>query len=217
MASLPSGFPRLYSWGLAAGSLWRQPLGSPWVTPVPMLSEPCWREMGQALAVAPSVFSFGPLASGTGQWCARAGRGAGPRGWHGTGLGCQRGEWRRREEGTMPGAWVWQLPPEETQGCPRMSWRLVTCQGWVNWERNLGNSEEGQGARPGPFAEAGTDPQGSLRRSQPQPAGSGSPVVPPHGSRRGSGGHGGAWRRAPETAVPDGAQAFSDHRRKARR
>lgn len=67
----------------------------------------------------------------------------------------------------------------------------------------------GQEARNGPFAEAGTDPQGSLRRSQPLSTGNGSPAVPPHSSRRGSGDHGGAWRRAPETAMRGGAQALA--------
>lgn len=80
------------------------------------------------------------------------------------------------------------------RGCSRVSRRLATCQGSQAGERqgNLGNSGAGQRAWRGPFAQEGTDPQGSLRRSQPPPAGNGSLVVPPSGTRRGSGGHGGA-------------------------
>lgn len=65
------------------------------------------------------------------------------------------------------------------------------------------------GARNGSFAEAETDPQGSLCHLQPPPAGSGSPTIPPHDSRRGSGGRGGTWRHAPETPVRGGAQALA--------
>lgn len=75
--------------------------------------------------------------------------------------------------------------------------------------RKVGGGAGGPGA--GLFAESGADPQGSLRRSQPPPAGFGSPAVPPRGSRRGSGGHGGAWRPASETRVRGGAQALAGY------
>lgn len=32
----------------------------------------------------------------------------------------------------VPGAWAWQPPPEGTRGCPRVSSRLVRCQGWAD-------------------------------------------------------------------------------------
>ena len=43
----------------------------------------------------------------------------------------------------MPGAWVWQLPPERTWGCPRMSRRLVTCQDWADGEKSAGGDDQG--------------------------------------------------------------------------
>lgn len=129
---------------------------------------------GQALASS-------PVPSPCGRPCARTGGMPGPRGWRGSGLRCQRGEWRR-EEGTAPGARVWQLPPEETRGCPRVSRRLVIRQSRADRRGakagkrpgNLRNLGAGREAQPGRFAEARIDPQGSLRRLQPLPLASGA-------------------------------------------
>lgn len=88
--------------------------------------------------------------------------------------------------------------------------RLVTCQGWVEWETILGNLGL-EPSQEGPFAEAETDPQGSLRGLQAPPASSGSPTVPLHDSRRGSGTHGGTWRWAPQTPVSGGRRALVDN------
>lgn len=81
------------------------------------------------------------------------------------------------------------------------------------WESRKGGGGRGagQGTLSGPFAEAGTDPQGSLRPSQSPPAGFASPAIPQRGSRRGCGGHRGAWRRALETAGSGGAPAFAGY------
>lgn len=135
--------------------------------------------MGQALAFAARPLLLVASRTGvSGRPRAKAGGMPCPRGWHGSGLWCQKGEWRRREEGSEPGARVWQLPPEKTWGCPRVSRLLVTCQGCADWKTgaqagerpgDLGNLGAGQESRPGPFAEACIDPQGSLLRSQPRP------------------------------------------------